>query len=523
MAFLDTERGQLVIRIVFDGNPLSGKTTTARSLAESLGAKVESPEEMLGRTIFFDWLEYTGGLWNGHKIRCQILTVPGQASLGARRFELLRLADCIVFVFDTSKNQSADSVTTLEELGCVLNACPEPRPKVLLQLNKRDLPNALPREELDAILPGEYQDVAETIASDCVGIRDVFVRAVRLALSRVEELEVRGDLPLCRPNIEDCAALLASMKAQEQGEGESLSQTVPLEAAAWNFLRSLEDEEGPLDSEPKKPPSEWTLLRSDGKGPLLPSADIPTGAVWPPARGRTNLQQFTELPSQIGQRSEGDWEVRFGPNWRGLSRADHIFEDFDQGRQQLLELTRKAIKAEEWLSPNRCLVLSPADSSTWRLWEIMPQTTPLEALLLRRREASAEVIAAALVQVFHLYNRSASQWPEEKINQRLSPKHSGLFQTRLVYTGFLALPRQAANAPMGKAPAIEELRELALTYLEAQGLHLGESISHLRALEATAPELAEMAGRLAHLLSSADEDELLNNLGLPVTKDSNPA
>jgi len=499
LAFLDTDRGELVVHIVFDGSPLAGKTTTVKSLAASLGANLESPEEVLGRTIFFDWLEYTGGLWNGHKIRCQVLTVPGQTSLGARRFDLLRLADCVVFVFDSSSTHCSKSFSALEELGCVLGTFPDPRPRVLLQLNKRDLPNALPRTELDTLLPKEFEDVAETAATGSSGIRDVFVRAVRLALSRVEELDQQGNLPRCRPNFMDSADLLAAVKDSERGVQGALAQTVPVEAAAWNYLQALESEENSLATMPREP----SFSRRDEEiTPLEPSYTVPAGAVWPPTKGRSYLKEFTELPHQLQQNLDGDWEIRFGTTWTGLSRREHLFLDFDQGRQRLLEMTRRATSAEEWLSPVRCLVLSPADSNFWRLWEVMQQTSPLQTLLQRQRKAPPEVITAALVQVFRVYYQAASEWPQERLCEALSPRIAGLHQTRLVYTSFLVAPGQSSSFLKEQEPPFEDLRSLALTYLAAQGLPLEEALRQLRALEANVPGLAKMAGTLTRILSS---------------------
>src|SRR5690349_6479428 len=98
MPTLDKERGVLIVRVVYDGPPHSGKTTTLRSLAKGLGVEIHSPEERDGRTLFFDWVEYVGGLFEGRQIRCQIVSVPGQAELAERRKLLLQSADAVVLV-----------------------------------------------------------------------------------------------------------------------------------------------------------------------------------------------------------------------------------------------------------------------------------------------------------------------------------------------------------------------------------------------------------------------------------------
>src|SRR5262245_19461841 len=102
MAVLSLSKDALVIRVVYDGPPMAGKTTSVRSLAGKLGSDVKAPEEVECRTLYFDWLDYTGGLFEGRRIRCQIVSAPGQATLASRRRRLLETADVVVFVSDST-------------------------------------------------------------------------------------------------------------------------------------------------------------------------------------------------------------------------------------------------------------------------------------------------------------------------------------------------------------------------------------------------------------------------------------
>jgi hypothetical protein len=79
MAILDTDANEIVIRVVYDGPPEAGKTTSMRALAGSLSQTTVTPaEDANGRTLWFDWMEYVGGRYEGSRIRCQIVSVPGQ-------------------------------------------------------------------------------------------------------------------------------------------------------------------------------------------------------------------------------------------------------------------------------------------------------------------------------------------------------------------------------------------------------------------------------------------------------------
>ena len=64
------------------------------------------------RTLWFVWLEYTGGLFEGRQIRCQIITVPGQTVLGHRRRAILETADVVVFVSDSAPAALETRATT---------------------------------------------------------------------------------------------------------------------------------------------------------------------------------------------------------------------------------------------------------------------------------------------------------------------------------------------------------------------------------------------------------------------------
>src|SRR5262249_23679141 len=140
VAVLDPDGKVIVISIVYDGPPQAGKTTSVRALARSVGREVYTPEERNGRTVYFDWMEYTGGLFQGAPIRCQIASVPGQRRWVRRRAHFLELADVVIFVGDTSAEGWAETRERLHDLRRRLDAraAEEPPVGVVFQANKRD-------------------------------------------------------------------------------------------------------------------------------------------------------------------------------------------------------------------------------------------------------------------------------------------------------------------------------------------------------------------------------------------------
>ncbi|MGD9209652.1 MAG: GTPase, partial [Desulfobacteraceae bacterium] len=107
--FADEEK--LVIKIVYYGPALSGKTTNLMGLHDLMDSiacgDLMSFETKGDRTLFFDLLP----LWveSEHsklRIKIKLYTVPGQVAHDATRKAVLSRADGVVFVADSQINQA---------------------------------------------------------------------------------------------------------------------------------------------------------------------------------------------------------------------------------------------------------------------------------------------------------------------------------------------------------------------------------------------------------------------------------
>lgn len=376
MPIVDTKRGVLVVRVVYDGPPMSGKTTSLRSLARGLGVPVTTPEERDGRTLFFDWVEYVGGLYEGRQIRCQIVSAPGQRELAGRRLELLGSADSVVLVADT---RASEMHRTFDVLRDLLPRCRAQQPPVgiVLQANKRDAPDSVSRasiqSELESIAP---LAIVDTVATTGDGVREAFVLGVRLALDRVRALAESGKVPEGRPAVDSAADLLELLRGiDEQRPEPAATRGVHLDGRAGLAVVPSRSSNAPgLDSQiellsaPRgdramsAPPSDEERF--------VPDPKMPGGFIWPPVDGRVILHAVAQLNLTPVRTPRGDWWAS-ADGYRFHSAGAAIFADADLGRQALIEWARLHATNTRRLSQGRTVILAKAGSGRYRLWQLV--------------------------------------------------------------------------------------------------------------------------------------------------------
>lgn len=165
---------ELHLKVVYYGPGLGGKTTNlefihARSRPEHRGKLVSLMTEA-ERTLFFDLLPVDLGKFRGYTVRLHLCTVPGQIAHDSTRQLVLRHVDGVVFVVDSQEGREEQNVGSIRNLADNLELQgddPDTIPLVV-QYNKRDLPNALPIEELQLMLRVP-EDVIQVEASALEG------------------------------------------------------------------------------------------------------------------------------------------------------------------------------------------------------------------------------------------------------------------------------------------------------------------------------------------------------------------
>jgi len=194
MALFNYATKEITIKIVYYGPGLSGKTTNLQYLHSIFDpakrGKLLSLATEADRTLFFDFLPIELGKISDFSIRFQLYTVPGQVRYNATRKLVLKGADAIVFVADSQRvmsEQNSESLKNMHENLIANNINPDDIP-VILQFNKRDLPNILSVDDLNRDLNQNMKyEYREAIAVDGKGVEDTFKRITKLVINGIAE------------------------------------------------------------------------------------------------------------------------------------------------------------------------------------------------------------------------------------------------------------------------------------------------------------------------------------------------
>lgn len=417
MAVLDVERNAIVIRIVYDGPPEAGKTSSLRALSASLARPMTTPAEEAGRTVYFDWMEYTGGLFEGRQIRCQIVTVPGQTALAQRRHALLETADVVLFVSDSAPGAIEATHAYMREMREVLDGVSGPPVGVIVQANKRDLADAVPLAAIRERVDDARVAILESVALESRGVREAFVFAVRLALDRVRELLRLRTLPSAPPDVETSADLLRQLQGRTEAQ-----VSVAQEAFA------------------ETPP-----LRTPGDGtPLPPDHTVPAGMIWPPVEGRVLLLDACAKPF-VARQTAHEWLGEAG-QWKFQSPRGASYADIDAGRRALIDWARVHALGQRWFSSPRVLALAADGHGLWRLWQIVKAEPSLRDRLLRDADRTPRAFLRRLLDAGRVLLAATESLPLAPCRLPITTSTLGERNGTPMFVSFLPGPVHARTA-----------------------------------------------------------------------------
>jgi len=317
MVFFNYATMQMAAKIVYYGPGLCGKTTNLhyiyqKTTPQTRGEMV-SLETETDRTLFFDLLPLDVGVIGGFKTRLQLYTVPGQVFYNTTRKLVLKGADGIVFVADSQKAMLDANIESLgnlrenlAEIGLEIDEMP-----VVFQLNKRDLPNALSREDLQKALdPKGLHEFVEASAVTGTGVFETLKLISKLTLKNLRT-RMMGDQPAASavaPIIKDRGLQTVEAPPETAPEAPAPAPPEPVpaptsEAAPERAAAEVEPAEMVASAAEEPEPEEIPDVEEEKK---KPEPDVKT------VRVRSSIDVMAELDALRKKATQG-MKRREGP------------------------------------------------------------------------------------------------------------------------------------------------------------------------------------------------------------------
>ncbi len=195
MSFVNYHTKEINCKIVYYGPGLGGKTTNIQYIYQKTSTNNKGQMITLNteneRTLFFDFLPLDLGEIRGFKTRFHLYTVPGQVFYEASRKLILRGVDGLVFVADSQVERMEANIESyqglernLAEQGYDISKVP-----MVMQWNKRDLPNIVPVEDLQFQLNKRKFPAFEAVATNGKGVFETLKMVSKSVL-----LNIKGGL-----------------------------------------------------------------------------------------------------------------------------------------------------------------------------------------------------------------------------------------------------------------------------------------------------------------------------------------
>ncbi len=193
MAVINFARREIEAKVVYYGPAFSGKTTNVQVLHGLVPSQQRGDLHTMAtaeeRTLFFDYVPVQLGQIAGFSAKFKLFTVPGQVFYKETRKVVLQGADAVVFVADSAEDRADSNIDALIDLeenlrahGLDLASIP-----LVIQLNKRDLPNARPVAELQADLNPFGVPTIEAVAFEGKGVMETLRAVTDLAAQRIRD------------------------------------------------------------------------------------------------------------------------------------------------------------------------------------------------------------------------------------------------------------------------------------------------------------------------------------------------
>lgn len=287
---------ELTAKIVYYGPGLCGKTTNLeyihKSLPDKSRGKMLSLATQTDRTLFFDFLPIDLGSVKGMKTRVQLYTVPGQVFYDATRKLVLKGADGVVFVADSQREMFESNLeswenlkTNLEENGLDIKTIP-----IVIQFNKRDLPNVIPIKEINQKFNHLGAPYFEAVALSGKGVQETLKGIAKVVLESLSQKYTKEG-----KEAKEAKDASDAKHAKEVKEAEAKSPLADLLEDAEELVEDLPGPGPALSPEPIEVFDELEEFQEMKAEPKKPAPVAPPPAAAPHPKPKKSVEKTMEV------------------------------------------------------------------------------------------------------------------------------------------------------------------------------------------------------------------------------------
>lgn len=186
MVEYDEKNGKMVLKLVYYGPAMSGKTTNLLQLHDVISREGRGDLAVMDtvgdRTIYFDLLPFFMTAPSGLRIKVKVYTVPGQVQHDSTRKAVLQRADGVAFIADSRLSQETINFESFENLERNLSivGLDIERLPLVIQFNKRDLKDITPEEDICSAWRQTGIPVMMSSALNGWGVLETFLKLAEL-------------------------------------------------------------------------------------------------------------------------------------------------------------------------------------------------------------------------------------------------------------------------------------------------------------------------------------------------------
>ena len=192
MVQFNEESREIAVKVVYYGPALSGKTTNLQALFQKIDGKVRGRLMTLDtkddRTLFFDMMPVFFKTQAGVKVKLKLYTVPGQVMHESTRRIVPQGSDAVAFVADSRRSETPSTVAYWKNMLANLeaNGLDWRKLPIVVQMNKRDLPDACREDEFAKLLSEVRAPMVPAVAIRGEGVVETLHAVVQLCFRSLD-------------------------------------------------------------------------------------------------------------------------------------------------------------------------------------------------------------------------------------------------------------------------------------------------------------------------------------------------